>query len=312
LELLQYLLPWAWVLSNVLRQPGYGRRGLWAFGLGVCFCALLHVAGIGTAEVDNGVDGRSTVLGLNANQVGEIYGVALVGMVALGLFRGTRPRHRILVFPLAGLLATALAKTGSRTGVLLVALGVLVLLPQTRAFVSRTKRYLMLLLVALVFAGVSYQIPTVWKRLAPVASSSATQEEARGRMLPVLWNIFLRHPIEGSGPDRYQYELTRRAMPYMAEKQRTICAHNLVLMLLVETGIIGLILFGTALVQALRSAWRARLGDCGLLPFAWLLPMALAGLTINSPIFEPPFWLAIAYGLAGPVFAPAAARPDTA
>jgi O-antigen ligase len=301
LELLQYALPWALLLFNVMRYPGFQHGGLWALAGGASFCALFHIVGIGTLEVGGGVDGRSTIFGLNANQAGETYAVAFVGLTALGLFRDTKPVLRLLVFPMAALLAIGIAKTGSRTGALFAALGVLVLLPQTRAFVSRTRRYLMLLLVSVVFAWVTYQIPTVVMRIAPLNFSAASQEEARGRMVPVLWEMFLRHPLRGSGPDQYQYELTRRALPYMAEQQRTVSAHNLALLLLVETGVMGFLLFGIGLSQALRSAWRARLGSCGLLPLAWLLPMTLAGLTISSPIFETIFWMAIAYAWAGPV-----------
>jgi O-antigen ligase len=303
LDLLQFMLPWTWLLFNVLQHDRMGQRGLWALALGAVLCALFHIAGIGTLDVDGGIEGRSTIFGANANEVGETYAMALVALVALGLFRSTSHGLRLAVFPLAGVVAVGLAKTGSRTGALMVALGILILLPQTRAFVSRTKRYLTLLLVAGVFAGVLYQIPTVLKRLAPVASSGATHEEARGRMIPVLWEIFCRSPIYGTGPDRYQYEMTRRALPYMAEKQRTICAHNLALLLLVETGVIGFVLFALGLGQSLLAAWRARSGACGLLPLAWLLPMTLSGLTISSPIFEQIFWVALAYALAGPSLA---------
>jgi hypothetical protein len=300
LGLLEFLLPWAWLLFNVLHYPEFPRRGLWAFAAGASLCAAFHILGIGTLAVDNGVEGRSSIFGQNANEVGETYALAFVALVALGLFRDTRHSLRLLVFPLAGCLVTGLAKTGSRTGALYSALGVLILLPQTRAFVSRTRRYVMVLLVGMIFAGVLYQIPTLVQRLAPVASSSATKEEARGRMIPVLWDIFLRHPLRGSGPDQYQYELTRRALPYVAEKQRTVPSHNLALLLLVETGLIGFALFGVGLSYALKAAWRARLGSCGLLPLAWLLPMILAGFTISSLLFESVFWLAIAYALAGP------------
>jgi O-antigen ligase len=181
---------------------------------------------------------------------------------------------------------------------LFAVLGILILLPQTRAFVPRIKRYLVILLLAAVFAGVASQIPTVLKRFEVAASGPAT-DESRVRMIPVLWDIFLRSPITGTGPDRYQYELTRRAMPYLADKQKTICSHNLALLLLVETGIIGFTIFSIGLGKALISAWRARNGPCGLLPLAWLLPMTLGGLTICSGIFAPIFWLAIAYSLAG-------------
>src|SRR5207253_6227656 len=141
-------------------------------------------------------------------------------------------------------------------------------LPQTRAFVPRVKRYVIMLLVAGVFAGVMYQIPTVVKRFAPVGSSSITQQEARARMIPVLWEMFLRSPIYGSGPDRYQFELTRRALPYLIKEQRTIASHNLVLLLLVETGVIGFLLFSFGVGTALAAAWRARRNPCGSLPLA--------------------------------------------
>jgi O-antigen ligase len=298
LEFLQFYLPWAWLIFNVLHYPKFVHGGLWAFVLGVSFCALLHAAGIGVVDVDNGIDGRSTIFEQNANEIGEIYGAALVALVALGLFRNTKQSLRILVFPLASLIAIGLARTGSRTGTLFAILGILILLPQTRAFVPRIKRYLVILLLAAVFAGVVSQIPTVMKRFQ-VATSGPAREESRVRMIPVLWEIFLRSPVTGTGPDRYQYELTRRAMPYLAEKQQTICSHNLALLLLVETGIVGFAVFSIGLGKALISAWRARSGPCGLLPLAWLLPMSIGGLTICSPIFAPIFWLAIAYSLAG-------------
>jgi O-antigen ligase len=301
LELLQFYLPLAWLIFNVLHYPKFGHGGVWAFVIGVSLCATLHMIGIGVLEVDQGIDGRSTIFDQNANEIGEIYGVALVGLVALGLFRNTKQKLRFIVFPLAGLVAIGLAKTGSRTGTLFAVLGILILLPQTRAFVPRVKRYLVILLLAAVFAGVVSQIPTVLKRFE-VASSGPVRDESRVRMIPVLWEIFLRSPITGTGPDRYQFELTRRAMPYMVEKQQTINSHNLALLLLVETGVIGFALFAIGLGKALIAAWQARNGPCGLLPLAWLLPMSIGALTVCSPIFAWVFWLAIAYSLAAADF----------
>jgi len=297
LELLQFYLPLAWLIFNVLHYPKFGYGGLWAFVLGVSLCALLHVLGIGVVEVDRGIDGRSAVFDQNANEIGDLYGVALVALVALGLFRSTRPKLRFLVFPLAAVVATGLAKTGSRSGTLFAVAGILILLPQTRVLVPRVKRYLLILLLAVVFAGVVSQIPTVLKRFQLAVSGPAT-DESRVRMIPVLWEIFLRSPITGTGPDRYQYELTRRAMPYLAEKQQTISSHNLALLLLVETGIIGFALFCTGVGKALMAAWRGRNGQFGMLPLAWLLPISIGGLSVCSPIFAPAFWIAIAYSLA--------------
>jgi hypothetical protein len=297
LDLLQFHLLLAWLIFNVLHYPKFGYGGLWALVIGASLCAFLHIAGIGVVEVDQGIGGRSAIFDQNANEIGEIYGFSLVALVALGLFRSTKQKPRFLIFPLAAAVAIGLAKTGSRTGTLFAVLGILILLPQTRAFVPRVKRYVVILLVAAVFAGVMSQIPTVLKRFQ-VASSGPATDESRVRMIPVLWEIFLRSPITGTGPDRYQYELTRRAMPYLTEKQQTISCHHLALLLLVETGVIGFTVFFIGLGKTIISAWRGRNGPCGLLPMAWLLPMTLGGLTISSNIYAPVFWVAIAYSLA--------------
>jgi len=118
-------------------------------------------------------------------------------------------------------------------------------------------------------------------------------------MVPVLWEMFLRSPIYGSGPDRYQFELTRRAMPYLIKQQRTIAAHNLVLLLLVETGVIGFLIFSFGIGAALKAAWRARLGALGALPLAMILPLAIAGVIVSDPSHHLIFWFATAYALSG-------------
>ena len=118
-------------------------------------------------------------------------------------------------------------------------------------------------------------------------------------MAPVLWEMFLRSPIYGSGPDGYQLELTRRAMPYLIKQERMIVSHNLVLLLLVETGVIGFLLFWFGAGAALAAAWRARLNTCGSLPLALILPLAMGGATVCNPSHDMVFWFAIAYALAG-------------
>jgi len=111
--------------------------------------------------------------------------------------------------------------------------------------------------------------------------------------------MFLRSSIYGSGPDRYQFELTRRAMPYLIRQQRTVAAHNLVLLLLVETGVIGFLVFSFGVGAALTAAWRARLNACGSLPLALILPLTVAGVIVSDPSHHLVFWFALAYALAG-------------
>ena len=174
-----------------------------------------------------------------------------------------------------------------------------VLLFQADAVASRSSRYASLMLIGLVLAGVVWQVPTVMERFDDLDAHNIGHLNPRARMAPVLWEMFLRSPIYGSGPDQYEMELTRRAMPYLIRDHKTIVAHNLLLLLLVETGIVGFLIFAAGLWKVLAAAWRARFKSGGLLPLALFLPFVISGMVVNNPSHYGVFWLAVAYSLAG-------------
>jgi hypothetical protein len=291
---LQVSLPGLWVLHNVMRFSGMRQLGAWALAWGASLCALLHVLGVGVSAVDNSGEGRTSIFGQNANIIGAIYAAAMIALLGLGMLRNTRLNGRLIILPLLGVLGLAVAKTGSRTAMLILALGAGVLLFQARSFSPRLSRYLMLGMMALVLVGVVSQVPTVMRRFEMVGSGKLKEQEGRVRMAPVLWEMFLRSPIYGTGPDGYRFEL-----PYLVREQKTISAHNLALLLLVETGLAGLAVFGAAMGGTLRAAWRARRGACGYLPLALLIPFLAAGLTVSNPLTNPVFWFVLAYALPG-------------
>jgi O-antigen ligase len=286
-------------MFNVLQFPGMGRNGLLALVGGCSICALLHLAGIGVVEVAHSIEGRSTVFGENANVVGVTYAVAAIALVGLGMFKDIKLHHRLMLLPLIAVVLAGMAKTGSRTAVLVLLMGIGVLFWQGRAFGSWVKRFATVVLMGAVLAGVIWQIPIALERFEKLDASRTLEQEGRVRMIPVLWEIFRRSPIHGAGPDAYLFELTRRAMPHHFRERRLIIAHNLALKLLVETGIIGFLLFAFGLKAGLVSAWRARLTPCGPLPLALLLPLAIAGLIVADPSHDLVFWFALAYALAG-------------
>jgi O-Antigen ligase len=297
-EFLEFL-PWVWVMFNVLQFPDARRGGLWALGLGCSLCALFHIAGIGVTEVANGLDNRSSVFGVNANELGATYATAMVALLWLWLVPTRTLSQRLLPFPLFVLIGIAMAKTGSRTAIFILAIGILVLLFFGKTLGSKLRRLACLLLLGAVVAVIVWQIPTVMERFEELNPHNIGEHNPRARMAPVLWEMFLRSPLYGLGPDSYHWELTRRAMPYLFNEGMLIDAHNLLLQLLVETGIIGLLLFSLGVKAALLSAWKARLNSCGPLPLALLLPIVISGATISLPSYHPAFWLATAYALAG-------------
>ncbi len=296
--MLQFALPWVWFCFNILQYPNLGRRGLWALGLGCALCAFLHLLGVGVAQLDRGIEGRTTIFGENANVVGATYAIGIVAMIGLTMLRSTKTMGRLMLLPLIACTAVGLAKTGSRTAALIASMGLCVLILQSRSFVPRIKRYATLGLVTAILGGILLQVPVIYKRLESF-QLSGERAEARAKMFPVLWEIFLRSPIYGTGPARYEAELTWRAMPEWVKQHRSLSAHNLPLLLLVETGVIGFLIFAWPLATCLRAGWRARMNSCGFMPLALLLPLAIAGVISSDPSSKPVFWLAIAYCLAG-------------
>jgi len=299
LEWLEFSLPWLWVIFNLAQFPRIPWAGFWALACGCSLCALLHLENIGTGAVDNSGDGRSTVFGENANVVGTTYAIAIIVMAGLVMTKRTRFGGRLLLFVMIGVVGGGLAKTGSRTAALIAVIGICVLLAQGDWHQTLAKRLISLMLIIVILGGIAWSIPTVVNRFQKINASTLYANEGRVRMMPVLVEMFLRSPIYGSGPDSYQIELTRRAMPYLLKVPRTIVAHNLALLLLVETGIVGFLLFALGAGLALTAAWKARHKPGGSLPLALVLPLVITGAIVCNPSHDLVFWFSIAYALAG-------------
>lgn len=297
-DLLQFSLPWLLFLFNLLRFEGMARKGLWCFALGTSLCAAFHLAGIGVYELDLGLEGRTSVFRENANVVGTTYALGIIAIAGLLLTGQGKWWHRLFLLSLIPLNGLGLAMTGSRTAAFIAVFGILVLLLQRRSVLFTLRGVLVLLAITIILGAAVYTVPTVLKRFDLVRSGDPRQEP-RARMFPVLWEIYQRNPLLGSGPGDYSQELTQRAMPYLAKKHRTISSHNLMLLLLVETGLVGLLVFARGFGLALTSAWRAQRTEAGRLPLALLVPLAIAGIMSSDPHYQPAFWFAMAYGLAG-------------
>jgi O-antigen ligase len=262
---------------------------------------LCHIAGIGATEVSDGLEDRSSVFGVNANELGVTYATAIIALLGLWLLHPRRMTQWLLPFPMIIVIVVAMAKTGSRSSFVVLATGLWVLLVLGKALGTKWSRVAMTATLGVVVIVILWKNPTVLERFNEINTQNIGEQNPRARMAPVLWEMFLRSPVYGLGPDSYQWELTRRAMPYLIDQGKLIASHNLVLLLLVETGIIGFLVFSLGLSTAVTAAWKARLGRYGSVPLALLLPLVLGGITVCNPSHYLVFWFAIAFALASEV-----------
>ena len=123
--------------------------------------------------------------------------------------------------------------------------------------------FILLLISIIIFVGIK-RLPTTdfWQRMQTLntpQTDSAIQR--RASYIYVAWEAFKKNPILGSGPGSfpliYQNSLYATALG-TEESGYARAAHNAYLEVLVGTGLLGLVLFGTILIYAFRGLYIAQ------------------------------------------------------
>ena len=282
-----------WIGTNLLQDERIAKRGLFTYALGAVLLALgslSHLPGFDTQVVP----GRMTDLGQNPNALALHMAIAVVIAVGLwlcGLFKGFVVKLlALIVFIFPPLVV--LIQTGSRGGILALAAGLLVYaLPLAR---RRPKATLAAFTLAVLAMGATLfmlaQDPEFVKRWQAVYYEGSLS--SRENIFPAALEMVLERPIFGWHPIEGFYELAWRLGIWGPRD-----AHNLLLSLMVEVGVLGTLPFLAGLWLCWRSAWRARSGYLGGLPLA-LLVIILASNMSGTNILWKPQWLVLALTLA--------------
>jgi O-antigen ligase len=218
------------------------------FGLFVPLLALLNNFRLGTGiQID---DRRFSALGLNADAIGLLLVLGLP--IAWHLVMRSRSIVRLVALIYMVTSPVALLLTGTR-GAFVAGLAALAIVPIT---LPRKSLRFYVLAGAAVTAGVvamAVFVPAAsWERIGSTSTELSEGGHMSGRV--DIWNAglqaFPQRPLFGAGAGAYGTAVD----PYLRNYRGTISAHNVVIGLLVEQGILGLTLFG-AMFGA--CAWRA-------------------------------------------------------
>jgi hypothetical protein len=151
-----------------------------------------------------------------------------------------RTSHAALV-----LVAAAIFLSLSKTGIITLFLGILLLVPRERPLALRPK-------VALPLLGGAYLLSLA----APLLLASRTMlDAARSRQSLNLraWEMFLRHPISGSGSgSNVVYEMV--TFPHY--RVNGIDAHGVIQKVASETGLLGLAAYASFVAIATHGLWK--------------------------------------------------------
>jgi O-antigen ligase len=279
-----------WIISNLLEEK-LARRALLTFTISVTILALgtlFHLFGL--EVTDEG--GRAGAMGLNLNTFAILMALAAVTLIGLQL-SGSFKRFTTILLS-AGLvlpLLLVLVNTASRSGIGAFVIGSLAYVPS----IPRSKRKFIAILIILIAA-----VATVYAVInSPVLVERWEQAfyeqnfSGRSDIYPAAIEMFSERPIFGWHPITYWYELGRRHGQSLAD------AHNLLLHLLLEVGLVGATPFLIGFCLCARAAWKARSGNFGSLPLAILLVVIAANAVENSlGLASKQFWFALAFMVA--------------
>ncbi len=207
--------------------------------------------------------GRMSGGAMDPNALGILCGLAACVAATLAVFGS---RRRAAAAGLALLLVGGLALSGSRSGLGLLAVGLLVLLstpglPAKRRLGAAGLCAVLVLGAAwLLFSGPRGDVGS---RVAEVFDPRLTVER-RASSRPILWRsalrLFERHPVAGAGLGSFSWQLPN----LLREEGRSLALRdnpgNAYLQALAETGVIGFLLFAVFAVGLARESAAALRG----------------------------------------------------
>jgi O-antigen ligase len=274
-----------WSCSNLLQDRTVMRGVLITLAFAVAVRAALPMAGIGRTAHTVWTGGeRITAFGQNANLSAIIMSVGTLLLLNL--------KPKIVTWPIAAITVFGIIQTGSRGGLFCLVAGLLVWsILSGRTFKARLRGAVMgaFLLAGLAVAVLRDDMLRV-RLLAAEEGSLAGREE----IYPAALSMISERPILGWGPIDSYFEIGARIEEEKRDKRE---AHNLLLDLMSTTGILGTIpfLFGYGLCWV--SAWRARRGPYGILPFA-IMCVTFVGCMTGTWIASKILWLVLSIAVA--------------
>jgi len=286
LTLIQMLVL-VWISYNLFKFPEICKGALLAFAASCTILSMLLIFGI---SAESAKQGRTTMFADNPNSVGITLALGLIALLGITYGRMTVEKKLApLAWTCVAVMGIALAMTGSRGALIGLVSGIAVLVLKEGSAGTKLKAGLIGLSVIAFLVWASYTNEAMRDRWENTWYEGDVAK--RDQIMPQAWAMFLERPVLGWGPVSYMLELGDRTGVPKRD------AHNLYLMVLIETGLLGAIPFFAGLWLSLRSAWRARSGREGASPMAMIVCILIINISGQMHLRKM-FWVLIAYVLA--------------
>ncbi len=280
IALYTYLQLWVLVglAGELLWNREYHRRIIWLY-VAAClisaFVALQEGGAIGDTFSARGGEGGLGGISSSARQ----FSVAIVLLVYLR--SGLKPHHWLTTATWLGqiLLLVGVAETGSRTGILIVAVSVVLMLLSPTSGI-RPQR---VIVPSIVIFAIYFSVPdtywdSLWNSIFPTIQSGTDTLAIRYELWETATRMVIANPFSGVGINQFIPNVALYSDP-LSSTVRITGAHSVYFSVLAETGVVGFALFMGLVISSLLLALRAALklqdkADVNL-AYTWFVVLAL-------------------------------------
>jgi O-antigen ligase len=279
---------------NLLKRDSTRTAVFLSFGVSCTLLAALALTGVlGDAMIqttDSGTIERVTGLAEDANTVAAILSLGVLSLVSLVI---TGSRVPWLARGLGGMavlcLVSGIVRTGSRGGMLALAAGLLAFAAGERSRVKMMRN----VLVVTAAAGCLALCLLSWESALTRWQTTLYDGNTAGRDIIMMetCKLIQERPLFGWGP------VTADRALGAALGLATRGTHNLWLGVLLESGVVGTLLYGIGVALCVRAAWHARHGAAGVMPLALVTVVMVANLSLVWHN-QKAHWLVLALALA--------------
>lgn len=280
------------ICYNLFATVRATRGALLAYAISCGVSSILSLAGMVEVPQSQLSEGRLSAFGLNANEYSQTLLVGTLAAVGIAHIRKGRGNvHPLVLWGLVACTMAAIVNAASRGQTLALAVGLVVLVLQKGSLRIRLRNLGLLAVIGMIgFCLLSYT-DTLKDRWTDTLETGSTS--GRDVIAGAAIQMILEKPLTGWGAQG-GYELGNRVHYRRGEERAT---HNMVLAMLLFTGIAGAAAYFTAYVTVLRASWWARSGVEGALPLAIFLAL-LIGDSISGGLPLKLHWTFFAYQLA--------------
>lgn len=244
----------AFLAEELLDDPKKMRIFIWVFSIAAVLSALVAIQqGYIGEDIDTSI--RTGGLSEGANSAGRYF---VIGMIFFVYLRTTEKRLSLKILSSLGVVLTFIGVfyTVSRTAMVLLftAIGLIILLNPRRKL-----NFPLIILFMISILAVTVLSETVFRILGSIIPSISQGTDTIGLRYK-LWEAGFRmwqdHPLAGVGIGRYPLELPFYGTGIPSYHLHLV-AHSTYIQLLSETGIIGLLIWMSAVITSLVNLWKS-------------------------------------------------------